>query len=33
MSFGAIVFMGLTWALVIGTTIYCFVRILSNHGK
>ena len=33
MSFGAIVFMGLTWALVIGVLVFCFHRIFANHGR
>jgi hypothetical protein len=33
MSFGAIVFMGVTWTLLIGLNVFCFLRVLSNRGK
>ena len=33
MSFGAVVFMTLTWILVIGLNVFCFVKIFLNHRR
>jgi hypothetical protein len=33
MSFGAIVFMAITWVIVLGLNVFCFTKIFLNHRK
>ena len=33
MTIGAVVFMGLTWAGVLGLTVFCFWKVLVPGGR
>ena len=33
MNLGSIVFMSLTWLIVIGLNLYCFAKLFSKPGK
>ena len=32
-STSAILFMGITWLIVIGLNVYCFVRVMKTDAK